>query len=99
MTTTNPTEQADLDKPETGMSEKLQAQLAEKLMEIIESVASARGVYYLDNPDQLPNPDNVPDIISSYATKNALISGMAATMPHGPGIRLTPPEIRAFLVA
>lgn len=97
MTTTNPTEQADLDKPETGMSEKLQAQLAEKLMEIIESVASARGVYYLDNPDQLPNPDNVPDIISSYATKNALISGGVSLIPGPWGMVAAIPEISLLI--
>ena len=77
--------------------QKLQLQLAEKMMGSFDSVISSRSTYYDENPDKIPAPSDIPAIINSCATKNALKSGGVALLPGPLGMAVALPEIALLI--
>lgn len=74
-------------------TQKLQMQLAEKMMGMFDLVMSDRSKYYKNNPDKVPAPTSVPSIISYYGNGNALVSGGISLIPGPWGMAAAVPEV------
>lgn len=75
------------------IAEKLQAQLAEKMMGLFDSVVSERSSYFEKNPNQVFDQKSVSSIINSYSVTNAGISGAASLVPGPFGMLAVIPEL------
>jgi len=76
-----------------NLAQKLQMQLAEKMMGLFDLVVSDRSKYYQNNPDKVPDPASVPSIISSYGNANMLVSGGISLIPGPWGMAAAIPEV------
>ncbi len=84
--------------PETTLerndiADKLQAQLAEKMMGLFDAVVSERSSYFAQNPSQIFDQKSVSSIINSYSVTNAGISGAASLVPGPFGMLAVIPEL------
>ena len=75
----------------TPDASNLQAQLADKVLGLFDSVASERAKYYYNNT--IPQQRDVGSIIAQYARANAVISGGATLIPGPLGMVATLPEL------
>ncbi len=75
------------------LAAQFQAQLSEKLMDLLDQVVSDRKRYFADNPERVPNKQSVATLIDSYALKNAAISACANLVPGPWGMLAVLPEI------
>lgn len=80
-----------------NMAQKLQMQLAEKIIGLFDLVVSDRSKYYRDNPDKVPNPASVPAIISSYSNVNMIASGGISLIPGPWGMAAAIPEVALII--
>ena len=80
-------------KTKENLAQKLQMQLAEKMMGLFDLVVSDRSKYYQNNPDKVPDPASVPSIISSYGTTNMAITGGISLIPGPWGMAAAVPEV------
>jgi len=80
-----------------NLAQKLQVQLAEKMMGTFDFVLSGRSKYYSENPDKAPSPSAIPAIINSDATMNMAVSGGISLIPGPWGMAAAVPEV-AILV-
>ena len=74
-------------------TQKLQMQLAGKIMGLFDLVMSDRSKYYKNNPDKVPDPTSVPSIISYYGNGNAIVSGGISLIPGPWGMAAAVPEV------
>lgn len=74
-------------------NQKLQIELAEKLMEAFDFVVADRSNYYENNPGKIPDANAVDAIVSSYSTKNMAISGGVSLIPGPWGMAAAIPEV------
>lgn len=81
-----------------NLAQKLQLELAEKLMGTFDLVISGRSKYYNENPDKIPTPAAVPSIIALYSTKNMAVSGGISLIPGPWGMAAAVPEV-AIVIA
>lgn len=75
------------------VAEKLQTQLAEKMMGLFALVISERSNYFEQNPNEVFGQGAVSSIIHSYSVKNAGISGAASLVPGPFGMLAVIPEL------
>ncbi len=80
-----------------NLAQKLQIQLAEKMMGTFDWVLSDRRTYYSGHPDKVPSPSAIPAIINSYATMNMAISGGINLIPGPWGMAAALPEIAILI--
>lgn len=80
-----------------NLAEKLQIQLAEKIIGLFDLVVSDRSKYYRDNPDKVPNPASIPSIISSYSNMNMVASGGISLIPGPWGMAAAIPEVALLI--
>jgi len=76
-----------------NLTQKLQMQLADKMMELFDFVVSDRKNYYQNNPKKRPDTASVPSIITNYGKNNLLISGGINLIPGPWGMAAAIPEI------
>lgn len=76
-----------------NLAQKLQIQLAEKMMGTFDFVLSGRSKHYTENPDKIPSPSAIPTIINSYATMNMAVSGGISLIPGPWGMAAAIPEV------
>lgn len=93
MTTTYSTSEENRATAKEDLAQKLQVQLAEKMMGLFDLVVSDRSKYYRDNPDKVPNPASVPSIVSSYSNTNMIVSGGISLIPGPWGMAAAVPEV------
>jgi uncharacterized tellurite resistance protein B-like protein len=74
-------------------AEKIQADLAQKLLDTFDLVIAKRSRYYAEHSDKVPTPAAVPGIINAYATKNMAVSGGTSLIPGPWGMVAAVPEI------
>lgn len=75
----------------------LQAQLADKMMGLFDSVANNQGQYYAEHPDKIPHLQDVGSIISKWANINMGISGGVGLIPGPWGMAAAIPEIAVII--
>lgn len=80
-----------------NLAQKLQMQLAEKIIGLFDLVVSDRSKYYRDNPDKVPNPASIPSIISSYSNVNMIASGGISLIPGPWGMAAAIPEVALII--
>ncbi len=80
-----------------GNSRKLQTQLAETTMGLLDSVAAERSKYYQEHEDKVPTEQDVQAIVSRYATANMTISGGIGLISGPWGMAAAVPEIALVL--
>jgi len=78
-------------------AEGLQAQLADKMMELFNVVISDRSKHYNQNPEKIPDKNSISVVIKSYSMTNAAISGGASLIPGPWGMAASIPEIVAVI--
>lgn len=78
---------------EQTLSEKMQAQITEKLEDAFETVVKERNDYYQNNPAKIPEKDAVSSLIGSTALTNSAISGGASLVPGPWGMLAVVPEL------
>lgn len=78
---------------EQTLSEKMQAQITEKLEDAFETVVKERNDYYQNNPVKIPEKGAVSSLIGSTALTNSAISGGASLMPGPWGMLAVVPEL------
>lgn len=80
-----------------NLAQKLQIQLAEKMMGSFDLVLSGRSKYYSEHPDMVPSPSAIPTIINAYATMNMAVSGGMNLIPGPWGMLAAVPEIAILI--
>lgn len=80
-----------------NLAQKLQIQLAEKMMGTFDLVLSGRSKYYSEHPDMVPSPSAIPAIINSYATMNMTVSGVLILIPGPWGMAAAIPEVAILI--
>jgi len=80
-----------------SLPEKLQAELAQKIVEGFDSVISERSKHYRENPSKVPTPSAVPFIIKSYSNMNMAITGGISLIPGPWGMAAAIPEIALII--
>jgi uncharacterized tellurite resistance protein B-like protein len=80
-----------------NLAQKLQIQLAEKMVGTFDLVLSDRRRYYKEHPDKVPSPSAIPAIINSYATMNMAVSGGINLIPGPWGMISAIPEIAILI--
>ncbi|MBC7812866.1 MAG: TerB family tellurite resistance protein [Burkholderiales bacterium] len=80
-----------------SLPEKLQAELAQKIVEGFDSVISERSKHYRENPSKVPTPSAVPFIIKSYSNMNMAITGGISLIPGPWGMAAAVPEIAIII--
>lgn len=80
-----------------SLAQKLQIQLAEKMMGTFDLVLSDRRTYYSEHPDKVPSPSAIPAIINSYATMNMAVSGSISLIPGPWGMAAAIPEVAILI--
>ena len=78
---------------EQTLSEKMQAQITEKLEDAFETVVKERNDYYQNNPAKIPEKEAVSSLIASTALTNSAISGGASLVPGPWGMLAVVPEL------
>jgi len=80
-----------------NLAQKLQMQMAEKIIGLFDLVVSDRSKHYRDNPDKVPNAASIPSIISSYSNVNMVASGGINLIPGPWGMAATLPEVALII--
>lgn len=80
-----------------NLAQKLQTQLAEKMMETFDRVLSDRRTYYTNHPDKIPSLLAIPAIINSYAAMNMAVTGGMNLIPGPWGMAAAIPEIAILI--
>lgn len=94
MTTTYKTPEPGRDGTKGGfLPQKLQLELAAKMLDTLDFVLSGRSTYYRENPDKVPSPVAVPSLITSYARTNMAVSGGISLIPGPWGMAAAIPEV------
>jgi uncharacterized protein (DUF697 family) len=75
----------------------LQAELADKMLDLFQSVVDERRAYYTQHADRVPRPEEAPAIIAKYATLNMGVSGGAGLVPGPWGMAAAIPELALIL--
>jgi hypothetical protein len=78
-------------------TQKLQAQLADKLMGAFDFVLTGRSKYYSENPDKVPPTSAIPTIVNDYATKNMALSAGISLIPGPWGMAAAIPEVALLI--
>lgn len=73
------------------------AQLTEQLAGVFEGAATRRKAWFAEHPDERPSPGDARSIITSYAYKNAMITGALNLVPGPWGLVAVLPEIVTVL--
>ncbi|HEY3389945.1 MAG TPA: hypothetical protein VGK38_10260 [Prolixibacteraceae bacterium] len=92
-TSEKPSEKSQAPAKDEKLAQKLQIQLAEKMMGTFNMVLSDRRTYYSQHPDKVPSPSAIPAIINSYATMNMAVSGGINLIPGPWGMAAAIPEV------
>jgi hypothetical protein len=92
-----PSEKSQAPAKDENLAQKLQLQLAERMMGTFDWVLSDRRTYYSEHPDKVPSPSAIPVIINSYATMNMAISGGINLIPGPWGMAAAIPEIAILI--
>jgi uncharacterized tellurite resistance protein B-like protein/uncharacterized protein (DUF697 family) len=92
-----PSEKSQAPAKGENLAQKLQIQLAEKMMGTFDLVLSRRSKYYSEHPDRVPPPSAITDIINSYATMNMTISGSINLIPGPWGMAAAIPEVTILI--
>lgn len=74
-------------------TKKLQAELAEQLMQVFDFVVTDRSKYYENNPQKIPDPETVDAIVSSYSKNNMVVTGGLGLIPGPWGMAAAIPEV------
>ena len=73
--------------------QNLQAQLAEKMIDLFDLVVSDRRSYFAENPDKIPDEESIDSIINSYSATNGSVSGAMGLVPGPWGMVAVIPEL------
>ena len=73
--------------------QNLQAQLAEKMIDLFDLVVSDRRSYFAENPDKIPDEESSGSIINSYSAINGSVSGAMGLVPGPWGMVAVIPEL------
>lgn len=76
-----------------SLSEKMSAQISEKLSDAFESVISDKNKFYQDNPQKIPDSESIQALIKSSALTNSAVSGSASLIPGPWGMMAVVPEL------
>lgn len=88
-----PSEKSQSPAKDENLAQKLQTQLADKMMGTFDLVLSDRRKYTSEHPEKVPSPSGIPNIINSYATANMAVSGGISLIPGPWGMAAAIPEI------
>jgi len=80
-------------KTDSSMWESLQQALSDSILRSLDTVIESRASYFSNPKHRRPTAADIPEIISSYATKNTLISAGANIMPGLVSMAAAAPEI------
>lgn len=80
-----------------SLPEKLQSELAQKIVEGFDAVISERSNHYRENPSKVPTPSAVPFIIKSYSNMNMALTGGISLIPGPWGMAAAVPEIAIII--
>lgn len=78
---------------EPSLSERMQAELSEKLEDAFEMVIASKNEHYQQNPQDIPEVGQIRGLIQSSAAMNAAISGGAGLIPGPWGMLAVIPEL------
>ena len=75
------------------VTNKIQAQLSEKMLGLFDVVINEREAHYQKNPDAVPDANSIKGIIYKYSNINMGISGGLSLLPGPWGLAAVVPEI------
>ncbi len=81
------------------LTQKIQEDLASRILDIVEKVIDQRTEFYVENPDKIPDENDAKSIISRYSNQNFLVSGASgiAALAGPAGLLAVIPEIAALI--
>lgn len=81
------------------LTQKIQEDLASRILDIVEKVIDQRSEFYVENPDKVPDENDAKSIIGRYSNQNSLVSGASgvAALAGPAGLLAVIPEIAALI--